>query len=426
MDSSKDKILAMIHERVFNVPAKVKAIEELKIWVEQNTLINSDNFAENVYSAIFQSTNICKYGNIKNFNGLINGYGGCTGGKVTCQCTKDKLADKMTSIQKTVSADERASRNKKTTETNSKLYNVAYVSQMAEVKRSISSKLTKVQTSNILPVDDISSIKVEITEYLTLCNIQYSENINHGNYVIDIICTDFNIGILIKSVSANQPRGELVTELESAQTLLPTIVITDFEWSNKNYIIKSIINSKLRLNSSIYARKCIVSKIDTTTARSFFDKNHIQGHINAKYYLGLYYNSELVMALSAGHSRFSKGYELELYRLATAANLTVVGGASKLIKALKQLESSPVVSYCDRSKSIGGVYSVVGFVLESITAPGYFWTNSSNIVSRYQSQKSKIRTSIQTYDASLSETDNMVNNGYQKFWDCGNYKFILK
>ena len=65
-------------------------------------------------------------------------------------------------------------------------------------------------------------------------------------------------------------------------------------------------------------------------------------------------------------------------------------------------------------------------MLESITAPGYFWTNSSNIVSRYQSQKSKIRTSIQTYDASLSETDNMVNNGYQKFWDCGNYKFILK
>ena len=54
------------------------------------------------------------------------------------------------------------------------------------------------------------------------------------------------------------------------------------------------------------------------------------------------------------------------------------------------------MSYCDRSKSTGQGYLAAGFVLESTTGPGYFWTNGTDQLSRYQAQKKILQNFYQT------------------------------
>ena len=144
------------------------------------------------------------------------------------------------------------------------------------------------------------------------------------------------------------------------------------------------------------------------------------------YYLGLYKDESLVMAISAGRNRFAKDNSVELHRMASIKYLTVVGGGSKLIKALKILiNNNTLISYCDRSKSNGSGYLAMGFTLLRTTSPGYFWTDGNEILSRYKCTKQKLSKLLKTYDSSLSESENMFNAKYRRYWDCGNYLFIL-
>jgi hypothetical protein len=202
--------------------------------------------------------------------------------------------------------------------------------------------------------------------------------------------------------------------------------VTDWEWDNKQDIIKSMIKTKLGFNQKIHARKCTIKQVSTAQSREFLDQYHLQGYIPSKFYLGLYYNNELVMMMTAGKPRFNKTkYDLEIYRMCSKSGVTVVGGASKLLAYLRdQYNVSSIITYCDRSKSVGNGYMQMGFKKIGATEPGYFWTNGNLVVSRYQTQKSRLQSWLKSYDASKSQTENMIAAGYGKFWDCGNYIFV--
>jgi hypothetical protein len=111
------------------------------------------------------------------------------------------------------------------------------------------------------------------------------------------------------------------------------IHIFEHEWLNKKDIIQSILNSKINNNNKIYARKCIIKKVEKQEEKSFLEKNHIQSYYNSKVCCGLYYNEELVQLMSFGSPRFGKIYQWELLRLATKLNYSIVGGSSKLFNA---------------------------------------------------------------------------------------------
>ncbi len=40
-----------------------------------------------------------------------------------------------------------------------------------------------------------------------------------------------------------------------------------------------------------------------------------------------------------------------------------------------------------------------------------------------QFQKHKLKDKIDIYDSELTEYQNMLNNGYDRIWDCGNCTF---
>jgi len=129
------------------------------------------------------------------------------------------------------------------------------------------------------------------------------------------------------------------------------------------------------------------------------------------------------MIASAGKNRFNKS-QIELHRLATLINYTVVGGASKLLKQIEQhFNTDRIVSYCDRDKSNGKMYKSTGFNFVRETGPGYFWTDGNSVYSRYRCQKKNLANWLPSFDASLSEAENLFRAGYRRFWTCGNLVF---
>ena len=198
------------------------------------------------------------------------------------------------------------------------------------------------------------------------------------------------------------------------------IHITDWQWHNQTDIIKSIINSALnRYDRKIYARNCVIKEVSNKDAKLFLDINHIQGGLNAKKHIGLYFNNELVQLISLGNSRYKKN-EYELYRMCTKLNTQVIGGFAKLLKTVKE----SIISYVDRSLFTGSGYLATGWTLLSETPPSYAYYKQNIRLSRTQTQKHKLPNIITNYNPNISEKDNMLNNGWSILYDCGTFKFM--
>lgn len=207
------------------------------------------------------------------------------------------------------------------------------------------------------------------------------------------------------------------------------IHIFEDEWLYKQDIVKSRLKSILTSCNNIYARKCVIKDVNSKDARIFINNNHLQGFVGAKYNIGLYYNDELVEIMTFGGYRASVGSksipnEYELIRLCTKLGTRVVGGANRLFKYfINTYKPSKIISYCDRRWSDGGVYFNMGFVLDHISEPNYWYIYADKRFHRYGFRKNVLHKRLKDFDVNLSEIENMRRNGYSRIWDCGNYVF---
>lgn len=204
------------------------------------------------------------------------------------------------------------------------------------------------------------------------------------------------------------------------------IHVYESELKYKPEIIKSILLSKFGKSEKIYARKTTIKEINAKEAREFFDTCHLQGFSAASNYIALMVKDEIVMCISIGKSRFTKEYNLELIRMASKLNTTVVGGFSKLMKHVRtNITTEPILTYCDRKISTGKTYSQFGSYLRK-TEPGYSWHSFNGWYSRYQTQKSKLQKLVPNhYRDDLTERQIMENAGYFQLYDCGNLVYVL-
>ena len=191
-------------------------------------------------------------------------------------------------------------------------------------------------------------------------------------------------------------------------------------------IWKSMISNKLKLNTKVYARKCLVKEITNSDAKSFCAQNHLQGACNAKINLGLFYNDELLEVMTFGKPRYNKHYEYELLRLCTKKYYSVIGGASKLWKCFCQKYSpKSVISYANRRFSNGNIYETLGFKFLNETKPNYWYVKGGELFSRLKFQKHKLKDILENYDENLSEYENMQLNNYHRIFDCGNLVYTI-
>jgi len=210
--------------------------------------------------------------------------------------------------------------------------------------------------------------------------------------------------------------------------------IFENEWidEKKQKIWKSIINSKIGLNKTIYARKCELRKVDSKNIKEFMNNNHLQGFIPSSECYGLFYNNELICSLTLSKSRYNKKYDWEITRFANKLNINVVGGFSKLLKHFRKNNVGSIITYADRRISNGNLYRKNGFIELHESKPNYFYIDMNHhknrliLQSRINFQKHKLKNLLKNFDPSLTESENMFNNNFRRIWDCGNLVFVLE
>lgn len=203
-------------------------------------------------------------------------------------------------------------------------------------------------------------------------------------------------------------------------------LINIFEHEFDENKIRSILWSALGISpqKKYYARKCKLKEIKSSEYDAFCEDNHIQGKAAAKVRLGLFYDDELIQIMSFNKPRFSKKYEWEMIRECTKNCCAVVGGKEKLFEHfLKTYVPKSVISYCDKRYFTGESYFKLGFRLDHISKPSYFYVKNREVLTRYQCQKHKLKSLLDNFDPSMSESDNMTANGYFKLYDFGQKVF---
>lgn len=205
------------------------------------------------------------------------------------------------------------------------------------------------------------------------------------------------------------------------------IQIFEDEWLIKYNIVKSRLKHMLGVGdiTKVHARKCVIEEIDAKTKNDFLNKYHIQGVDKSVVKLGAFYGGTLVSVITFSKGSISKGSRAkngvwELSRFCSDHKYHIPGIASKLLEYFKRNYNwINIFSYADRRWSNGNVYEKLGFKLDSVTKPNYWYIKNFQRVHRFNlRKKSSEPKDIPEYILRLAE-------GYERVWDCGNLKYVL-
>jgi hypothetical protein len=288
-----------------------------------------------------------------------------------------------------------------------------------------------------------SKTEQDIVNFLGGYGIDTEKNITGilGKKEIDIYNPQHRIGIefcgiLWHSFGNKYPRNDYLESKKKHDHLLKhkicntqnikLLTIFENEWLTKNDIVKSVILAKFGVFAEkINGRDCKFEIISKKVADEFLVRTHLQGKCTSSLHCGLFYKDELVACMTFGRRKITRGKsKFELLRFSTKLNTQVHGGASKLFKhALGHINEDVITTYSDKRYGSKTFYEQLGFKLIRETPPNYFYTkNCIQLEGRIKYQKKKLKK-FDSYDDNKTETQIMMEEGYRKIYDCGNYVF---
>lgn len=283
--------------------------------------------------------------------------------------------------------------------------------------------------------NNYSSLEKELVDFIKeITNSKIIENDNSAikPYELDIYIPELKIAFEFNGLHwhSEQCGKDIHYHLNKTKMCgslgIQLVHVFEDEWNDKKNIVKDRIISLLHAEKrKIHARKCIVRQLTSHECNCFLNENHIQGKDNSSVRYGLFNGTELVAVMTFGKPRFNKKYNWELIRFASKIGTVVNGGASKLLSAFEKEHDGTIISYADRRYSNGNLYEKIGFKKIGESKPNYCWTKQKARISRYLCQKKNLKNILgEKYDESLTEYENMTNNGYDKIYDCGNFIYV--
>lgn len=390
---------------------------------------------------------------------------------VSPYCSKTCMFSDSSYTKGRVSGVDQSKRVEKMVETNQRKYGVSYQSQRSEVKKIL--KKSKVSDNNVLKklqdkdwlteqyktkpstqiADDLDIYYGTVIDYLKSHGVDINGHTNKSygenelkDYIeslgFDVIQSDRSIlpngeidlfvpeknlaieycGLYWHSAKFKSPKYHQSKALECAKKGVKLLTVFDVDDSD---LVKSTIRSHLGLNNKIYARQCEFRCVDNASYKGFVDDNHHMGSAPAKYKLGLFHSGLLVMVASFSKSRFERDV-IECIRMCTLRGHTVVGGVSKLFKAMRNIEpESKIVTYADIRYGMGECYKHAGMEMAGVTKPNYWYISKQyKLYSRMKFQKHKLAHILENFDPNLTEFENMRNHGWNWIYDCGSVKYV--
>ena len=278
----------------------------------------------------------------------------------------------------------------------------------------------------------ISKGHQELIDFCKTNNLSYK--INDRNlikpYEIDLviedkICVEY-CGLYWHSELAGKSKTYHLDKLKMVEKL-GLRLFTIFEHYDLEIITSMILHSLGKTLSRLHARKCDIKLISSVDAAMFENQNHIMGYRPAKYCYGLYHQNELVQTMSFSKSRYDKKIDYEIIRSTIKNNTHVNGGVSKLISYfLQKINASTLITYVDRTYGTGVSYYNTKMVYSHETAPNYYYFKNGQVYSRVSFQKHKLKSKLEHFDESKTEFQNMLDNNWNRYWDCGNHVFVYR
>lgn len=250
---------------------------------------------------------------------------------------------------------------------------------------------------------------------------------------IDILIPEYKIGIEFNGLywhgesqgkDRNYHKNKYLVAKEHDVNL---ITIWEDDWDENKNIVKSMITHKLGCSTSkkVYARKTFIKDIEIDDARKFMDSYHIQGYTQGSYYLGLYDDTDNLVAVSIWRKNKNTLY-LDRY----ATSCTVVGGMGKLLSYVLQQSSdwcfNEIVTFSDHEVSDGGLYKKLGFEKDKELKPDYKYIVNKERVHKFNYRRKRFKNDPHLiYKEELSESEMAKLNGIDRVWDCGKTRWKM-
>ena len=234
----------------------------------------------------------------------------------------------------------------------------------------------------------MNTFLLEFSNFLNQLNIEFK--LQGSLFLIE------KFKLAIEIVELNSPGVLPVSVEKTAETEISLvgykhITLYEDEWRTKNELLISRLLVNLGKSRTIFARNCEVRTIDSHTAKTFLNCNHILGYTRASYYYALYEvkgnktipditNEPVAVAAFSSPRPMNRDGEVissyEWVRYASRRGVRVAGGMGKLLNYFVNDQSpQEIMSYADRDWSEGDVYKKLGFRFAGYTPPIDFVIN---------------------------------------------------
>lgn len=248
---------------------------------------------------------------------------------------------------------------------------------------------------------------------------------------IDILCPDLQIAFEYCGVYYHSSKFKSRTyhrdKLDKMNELgYHLITIYETEWMNKTELVKEKIAEILQQRKvrNVYARKTQVKNVSEADARTFLERNHIQGFTKSSVRIGLHDKDDCLVALMC----FTRTTELKYNLVRFASSCRVPGGFTKLLAYFIRTNSfSEIITFADlRWCKTSNIYTKTGFVIAEEQKPAFMWVHRTGLYRREKFMKSKQRELFENFNPAITEEQNCFNNSIYKIFDCGKIKYKLE
>lgn len=250
-------------------------------------------------------------------------------------------------------------------------------------------------------------------------------------FELDIYLPDHNVaiefnGLYWHSELAGKDRFYHQAKWEAANKAgIQLIQIWEDDWNANSDVIKNALAHKLGATTKAkhFARKLVVTQLNTTQAKDFLEENHIQGYASGSYYLGLTTaEGETVAVLVLKKETRNT---LNIIRYATSAH--VVGGFTKLLRnAEKAYQPDSFITFADHTISNGGLYENNGFTADKELPPDYMYIVKGQRKHKFGYRLKRFKTDPELlWEEGLTEKQLAKLNKIPRIWDAGKTRYRL-